>query len=101
MTAFIESEAELRKNIPKPPKMTDAKRLPALEEHAGRFVSLCGFAAFANAGLWDPTTYVDRKMLPTFGRMLIDQMEPNGRMKVLKSAGLEIVLKRDERKGLY
>jgi len=57
--------------------------------------------AFAKAGLWDPTTYVDRKTLPTFGRMLVDQMDPNGRMKALKSAGLEVVLKRDERKGLY
>jgi len=57
--------------------------------------------AFAQAGLWDRTTHVDRKTLPTFGRMLIDQMDPTGRMKGLKAAGLDIVLKRDERKGLY
>lgn len=74
--------------------------------HIGIRIELSGCSledapGFDRGALWDPSTYVERDTLPTFGRMLIDQLDPTGRLKAVKAAALQALLKRDEKHGLY
>ena len=68
----------------------------AVLEHSG---------AIARSRLWDPDTRVERGSLPGTGEMLVDQLQPKGRLKGMKGKVADKVLggmlDRDAKKNLY
>ncbi len=59
----------------------------------------CG--ALQRARVWDAAAQVDRTMLPTLGRMVVDQVEPGGRLNALVAKGLDLMGRWDGKKHLY
>jgi hypothetical protein len=55
----------------------------------------------ARARIWDPSTHLARSQLPTFGRMIVEQMTPSTRLEGLRSSLIQALLSHDERKRLY
>ena len=42
-----------------------------------------------------------RKDFPSMGRLVIDQLEPNGKFKGLKARAVDALMRRDTKRNLY
>jgi hypothetical protein len=57
--------------------------------------------AFKRSRLWDPAARVDRKAMPSLGRMILEQTSGNGRTDDATAQATDAWIEEDYKKGLY
>ncbi|MDG2305432.1 MAG: pyridoxamine 5'-phosphate oxidase family protein [Candidatus Binatia bacterium] len=66
-----------------------------------RTVSFEDGPALGQSAMWDPGRHTDPKSLPSLGELLLQQLDPNGRGRRVKTFFLDRMMKRDAAKNLY
>jgi hypothetical protein len=57
--------------------------------------------AFRRSRLWQPEAIIDRKVMPTLARIILDQTDEASRMKEEELAAIDVELEEDYKKGMY